>query len=209
MFDKQTAELVSTVAQNMPALSNEQMQALIGKPKRVQEYLVGLIVLANTIIAAAAKLLTRVGELIPLPGTAKFELTEEAFRKEANVGYFWDFLKIFGRQVEENVPAATLASHNLEKDSLDGPITEELGERKITTLWHFFCLLKAQAKGQDGPLLTSGLANIFYMQDRHGKVWAVLCRWFGVVRYWYVDAFSVGLPLRWRAGRRVFSRELS
>lgn len=127
--------------------------------------------------------------------------------KAANVVWMNDnFKRLFLEKVEENVSAAELCIHRLEKDSCDPEIMAELGEgRREIALAHFFKLLtKQQAKGSQGPLLTNGWANIAYIMGSDGSLWAVRAGWHR--DGWYVDACSVEGPNRWYAGDQVVSR---
>ena len=117
-----------------------------------------------------------------------------------------NFKQYFLGKVEKNVPAVTLAAHQLTKASLDAPILAELGDRVETSLAHFWELLIKQANGETGILLTNGYANIFYIKDANGTLWAVRARWYAGYG-WNVFARSVGYPLRWLAGSPVFSRK--
>ncbi len=42
MYDKQTAEFIATIGQNVPVLSNQEMQYWIGRPLELQKFLAGL-----------------------------------------------------------------------------------------------------------------------------------------------------------------------
>lgn len=72
------------------------------------------------------------------------------------------------------------------------------------TLYEVYGLLKKQEKGEEGILLTSGLANIFYVKDDEGTLCAVVAHW--RENGWGVDAHSIENPGLWPSGRRVFSR---
>ena len=70
-------------------------------------------------------------------------------------------------------PSTTGSSH---ARSVDGPILAELGgEAKAeTTLTEVYSLMEAQKNGENGPLLTNGYANIFYVRDVNGALRAVV-----------------------------------
>lgn len=128
--------------------------------------------------------------------------------KEANVGWTGDnFKRLFLNKVEENVPEINLAVSRLERASLDTPILAELGDNAEVSLVYLFGLLKKQANGEDGILLTNGYANIFYTRDDEGVLWAVGAGWRSCYRCWRVEARSVGDPCRWGDGCQVFSRD--
>jgi len=79
------------------------------------------------------------------------------------------------------------------------------GEAKAeTTLFEMYQLLKKQASGGEGELLTNGYANIFYIKDMSGVLRAVSGNWGD--GGWRVYAIAVEDPGDWDAGYRVFSR---
>jgi predicted metal-dependent peptidase len=92
----------------------------------------------------------------------------------------------------------------LKKNSLDKPILAELGDKAETTLSAIWELLTKQPNGESGVLLTNGYANIFYVRDAKGVLWAVGARWSS--GGWYVCASSVEGPGGWNEGSQVFSR---
>jgi len=96
--------------------------------------------------------------------------------------------------------------HDLKCDSLDAEILADLGGEAAAevTLAGVYELLKFQPRGENGALLVTGFANIFYVRDKGGVLRAVDVYWSGVG--WYVRARSVEDPDSWDAGNRVFSR---
>lgn len=150
---------------------------------------------------------------VTIPATTeKFVAKKRFIRDSAEVKFYgiWDnftnwFLGGDG-VVDKPSEACELHYADLTQASVDGPIIEELGgESKCqTTLSQIFGLLLKQPQGQeDGPLLTNGRANIFYVKDVEGSLCAVRVRWGGVG--WSVGAYSVEDPSGWLAGSRVFS----
>lgn len=117
-----------------------------------------------------------------------------------------NFKKHFGRKEEGASEATEIKVHKLLVGSLDAPIITELADKCEITLGQFFTLLSKQGKGESGPLLTNGSANIAYIHDDEGNLWAVFAFWVAGRGGWYVGAGSVGNPGRWRDGRRVLSR---
>lgn len=117
-----------------------------------------------------------------------------------------NFLKGAGK-IELDVPAAQLNVYELRKVSQDSPIITALGGKDAakTYLAYMAKLIKAQPKGQPGELLTNGRANIFYVENDNGELWAVLCDWRSDYRWWHVEAFSITDPDRWIDGCRFFS----
>ena len=139
----------------------------------------------------------------------KYFAADKASLKEVNIGWTGsNFDQHFFDKVEENIPDATLAIHRLETGSLDAQIRKELGqEREEIALAHFFDLLKKQSKGQTGNMLVNGYANIAYIRDKDGNLWAVGAYWLSVDHYWDIDARSVEDPNGWDTGRQVVSRD--
>lgn len=116
------------------------------------------------------------------------------------------FLKGSGK-IELDVPAATLNAYKLREASVDGPILAALSGKDAakTSLAYMAQLIKAQAKGQEGVLLTNGWANIFYIEDYNGGLWTVDCGWVSGDQAWYVLADPVSYPDGWVADSQIFS----
>lgn len=158
------------------------------------------------------KILDTLGTTTTSATTEKF-VARDKFRKDSKEVKFygiWDnftnwFLAGTGK-IEEPIGAQTLRYGKLTKSSVDGPIIEELGgEAKAeTTLTELYDLLKKQANGEDGVLLTNGYANIFYIRDASGVLRGVNVHWFD--DGWGVGASPVDDPSEWFGGCQVFSR---
>lgn len=137
-------------------------------------------------------------------GTAKF--VDEDRLKEANIGWLGgSFEKLFLKKMEENVDDAAIAVHRLERASKNAPIMAELGNGAEIKLAHFFSLLEAQSKRQEGALLVNGYPNIAYIIGDDGNFWAVFASWNSGSRYWGIDARSVVSPSGWYKGFHVLS----
>ncbi len=124
------------------------------------------------------------------------------------IGWFGDnFKKHFLGKNEIDVPARQLRIHRLRKASEDPAIIQELGGEEIveTSLATMFEAMKKQGAGQAGDLLVNGCANIFYVRDNAGILWAVCCVWRLDSRYWAVEAHPVACPDDWAADNQVFS----
>ena len=91
------------------------------------------------------------------------------------------------------------------QNSGDTNIIRELGgkEKAETTLAEVYALIKKQARGENGVLLTSGMANIFYIRDVSGIFRAVCIDWYG--DGWFAYANSLYERV-WFVGSQVFSR---
>jgi hypothetical protein len=131
--------------------------------------------------------------------TEKFVAKEKFVKDSKEVKFYgiWDiftewFLSDDGK-IEDPIGSQELRYGNLTKDSVDRPIIEELGgEAKAeTTLSELYDLLKKQAKGEEGDLLTNGYANIFYIKNTEDVLRAVYVLWDG--DGWFVPANSVGI----------------
>lgn len=129
--------------------------------------------------------------------------------KKAAVRIAWigdNFKQHFGHKVEGASKVAELKMSKLTRASLDAPIITELGDACEITLGQFFALLSKQGKGESGPLLTNGWANIAYIRDDDGILWAVRARWRAGGGGWDVGANSVEYPDGWSDGGQVVSR---
>ncbi|MBU4353526.1 hypothetical protein KKA18_02415 [Patescibacteria group bacterium] len=140
--------------------------------------------------------------------TKKFVVRDyvQKLRKTKNVYASSNFEKLFFDKTVEPISEQELNYHKLTKNSVDGPIIDELGgEAKVeTTLAEMFSLIALQPNGEDGVSLTNGYANVFYIRDVVGVLRAVCCDWLD--GGWYLFACSVGDPYAWRGGYQVFSR---
>ncbi|OGC87672.1 hypothetical protein A3D70_01180 [Candidatus Adlerbacteria bacterium RIFCSPHIGHO2_02_FULL_54_18] len=116
------------------------------------------------------------------------------------------FKKHFGRKEEGASEATKIKVHKLLEGSLDAPIITELADKCEITLGQFFALLSKQGKGESGPLLTNGWANIAYIRDDEGNLWAVYAHWSAGRSGWNVEASSVEYPSGWDDGYQVMSR---
>ncbi len=126
---------------------------------------------------------------------------------KVKIAYIWPGFERFLEKVEEAVGETTVAIRKLAKDLLDEEIRKELGmEKEEITLSQFYAMLAKQGAGQAGELLTNGYANIAYIRDAEGTLWAVFAHWFAGSGGWVVSASSVASPRRWYAGFQVLSR---
>ena len=141
---------------------------------------------------------------IELPSCEKFVAADE-FRANYSDIKLWmseNFQKKFLGKIEENVEAATLRIHKLLQGSRDPEI---IGGQEETTLYHLFTLLMKQAGGESGLLLTNGRANIFFIRDINGELWAVYMRWSS--GDWCLLAYPVEDPDVWLDGFLFVFRE--
>lgn len=131
-------------------------------------------------------------------------------KAKVKIAFLWDnFQKHFLPKIEDGMLAGELKVHKLLRSSLDAPIMTELGEPKVysTVLADLWALLEKQPNGEEkGVLLVNGYANIFYIHDVDGTLWAVNAPWFSGHGGWNVGALSVGDPSGWDGGVRVVSR---
>ena len=151
---------------------------------------------------------------IPVAACEKF-VAQEHFKVDTGrkakvkIAFLWDnFSTHFLPKTEEGVLAGELKVYKLLRSSLDAPIMTELGEPQSysTTLADLWVLLQKQPNGEEGALLVNGYANIFYIHDTEGTLWAVRAIWNSVSGGWGLDARSVERPGGWLGGRQVVSR---
>lgn len=135
----------------------------------------------------------------------KFKAGETVDRVKYYPSFGDNFTKYLLPKVERNVVAVDLRVHKLLRNSLDLGIRAEIGEdNEETSLAHLHQCLKRQGNGEKGDLLTNGWANIFYIRDTDGNLWAVSACWGD--GGWRLAAGSVVHPNDWDADGQVFSR---
>lgn len=205
-FHGQTARLIASVATCLPPLSAEEMQSWIDNPRGLKKFLSGL-----QPPQTEAKLLDLV-TTVKMSERGRFVARESiqentGTKAEVKIAWLGDNLKTYFLDlVEKERGAIELRFHKLRGASLDAPIIAELGEVAEITLGQFWSLLRQQARGQSGPLLTNGWANIAYIRDVNEELRAVGAYWNADYGGWDVEANSVTNLHGWHAGRRVVSR---
>ena len=140
-----------------------------------------------------------------------FVVTPQNKRKDAEVLIGWmndNAQRLVGARTtpEPEIAETTLRVHTLRKASVDGPILAELGDQATTTWAQMYEMMRRQGRGQEGDLLVNGWANIFYIPDIEGQLWAVSCYWISDDRCWRVYAYPVAGPYAWYADSQVVSR---
>lgn len=207
MFERTAREAVA---------DKDRVQNLLGRWDKIGP-LVGPILqrycLDLTLVDSA--LLEPVTILVSVPGNEAFTAKDKfkvGTQDGVKIGWLGDnfkkhFLSGAGR-IEIDVPAQDLRVHQLRKASTDPPIIAELGaeeliETNLATMWE---LMKKQGSGQAGDLLVNGYANVFYIRDDNGVVWAVSCFWISDTQDWGVGADAFSNPDVWYVGLRFFSR---
>lgn len=151
---------------------------------------------------------------VAVPGTDRFvaeeHLKANGSKAKLKIAFVWDaFASSCLPKVEESVPSGTLKVYKLTTGSVDAEIIERLGVTHESYLADLHAMLEAQPNGEEGPLLTNGSANIFYLRAKDGSLWAVYAHWFVGREGWYVNAYSVENPDRqngWDSGRQIVSR---
>ena len=193
---------------DLTAGDGEFLLNLIGGWEKFQQLKTGALTLvvkgSDLLKQVAIATVQSIGEFV-----AKDDFKVDTSAKaKVKIGCLGDnFTKHFLPKVERDVPATELAVYTLAKASLDIPILAELGDKAETTLAHLWQLLQKQGNGQAGTLLTNGYANIFYIRDSDGTLWAVCADWDASCGGWDVEAGSVDGPDGWSAGLRVVSRK--
>jgi hypothetical protein len=104
----------------------------------------------------------------------------------------------------------TLPSYTLTERAADKRIRENLPENHVFGADELCAILidlviKSQPNGTEGPLLTNGYANLFYVKGKDDHVCLVVVRWSADYRGWSVLAWSLD-AYTWNAEYRVFSR---
>lgn len=109
--------------------------------------------------------------------------------------------------------AYELEVHSLTEDARDTDILQGAARDDVDTdIAAIHYLVSQQPKGENGPLMNNGRANIFYVPrkvEEQGKIRAVrrVVRVFWLVGGWHFSAHAVPNPYGWYAGHRVFLRK--
>jgi len=117
-----------------------------------------------------------------------------------------DFKNWFGALTVPAHPGSTLKTYTLARYAYDSEIILALGgEEKVeTSLSEIYSLMEQSPHGQNGPLLTDGSVNSFYVRDSCNALRAVVVYWW---RYgWDVRAREL-VNAGWYRGRRIFVRQ--
>lgn len=114
-----------------------------------------------------------------------------------------EFKKLFYDKIEKHLSAALMCSHELLLDSLDPAIITDLGQNFKSTLAYLWDMLRLQSTGNKSVLLTNDntKANILYIEDDAGTLWAVHVNW--TRDGWVFGVRSVGDLIKWSAGGQV------
>ena len=167
----------------------------------------------NRLVVAVKKLLERLSTTIALPAMNGFTAKEHfvvdtSSRARVKISGFGTNLKTnFLPKVERGAVAAEDLAVNKLLDYANDPaiITFLGGESKVEiSLGQFFAAFAKQPSGEAGALLTNGYANIGYIRDINGVLWAVVGGWGG--GGWYFGARPLGDPLGWLPASQVLSR---
>lgn len=195
-----TPEMIQNVNENGSLFAELAIPALIEASRRVA--MVGKMIDSELLEPMT---------MVSVPAVPRFK-AKDKFREGKTV----DGVKVYGTgsnfdahfmgKVEKDVATMQLRAHKLRKGSKDPAIIEALGgtglvETSLAQMWE---MMKKQGEGQEGDLLTNGYANIFYVPDTEGVIWAVGCSWRG--SSWGVGAGPLSFPFDWYAGHQVFSR---
>lgn len=133
--------------------------------------------------------------------------------------YVWDsFRTMFGQHWMDSsiqtIPPTNITYHDLAKPATDFDIQKEFEQNKTPFIFENIGVFLAVLAGlllaqwnneQDGPLLTNGKANLFYVRIGT-EVIVVRVGWYSGGRKWRVDAYR-RVVVRWDDGRRVFHRD--
>ncbi len=145
-----------------------------------------------------------------LPHNEKF-MAGEHFKEnispaaEARISWLGaTFMRRFAVKIEDDPGEVMLQTYALNRSSSNMEIIAELDDRDETKLTDLWCLLKLQANGEDGPLQTNAVPNIFFVRDAAGELGAVDAIWAGAG--WEIGASQVEGQRQWPSGSRVISR---
>ena len=145
---------------------------------------------------------------IPIP---KITLNTDEFFSQKFIWMSDNFKNVILSEIKQEITSVshTLTSLKLNKSLSDFDIRKDLGEDEVVTPHQWaeeFCpLMNQQDKGQPGPLLTNGYANIRYVKLSNGTVLAVDVYWLADGGQWDCNAWELG-DNGWFAEERFFLR---
>lgn len=109
----------------------------------------------------------------------------------------------------QSFPTLGIELFDLISNANDQEIMSELTTSHIfdeDVFWsHLAGMVERQWNGEEGPLLTNGYANIFYVRDQSAEVFRVGAERNADNRRWEVFAYPLNAR-QWREGVRAFSR---
>jgi hypothetical protein len=114
------------------------------------------------------------------------------------------FMRRFAVKIEDDPSDVILQTYALNRASNSTQIIAEFDDRDETKLADLWCLLRLQASGEEGILLTNAVPNIFFVRDAAGVLGAVDAIWAGAG--WEIGASPVEGERQWPSGSRVLSR---
>lgn len=155
------------------------------------------------------KLLKRIGTFAATPVAAgnRFVVRERFSLESKDIQFAYidpEFLAEFGDMEIGPRDGFEVASYELLRDSVDGPIQAELPENHFTDPAVLWDELAKQPRGGNGQLLADGSATIFYMPNKAGVPRAVFA--FRDDVGWYVSRNPVENRSEWFRGNRIVSR---
>ncbi|MDP3881014.1 MAG: hypothetical protein Q8Q32_02440 [bacterium] len=140
----------------------------------------------------------------------RFSADATFFAKESvlKIAFLSDHFRAAFSGKEEQVTGEKPQAFSMPRTMTDSAIIADLGgvratEISLSQVWE---MLLRQPKGEEGLLLTNGVANIFYVRDAQGMMRAVRATWYDVG--WHVGAAGLDF-YHWRDGHHVFSSRLS
>lgn len=208
---KKLAAVLVEHQDHFAAMSSDDCQWAIQNPKDAIALFADAV--KNRTAPVEKKLLERLSSTVALPAikdfTAKEHFVLDTSKKaKVKISYLGDnFKKNFLAKVEKNeVAAEELAINKLLEYAYDPAIITFLGgEPKVEiTLGQFFAAFAKQPNGEEGVLLTNGWANVGYIRDINGVLWAVGGFWDD--DGWRFEARALGDPFGWFGGPRFLSR---
>lgn len=147
---------------------------------------------------------------------SNIQIPKATFNKDKffNKEFIWmsdSFQKNILPEIEQEITSANyaLTSLQLTQSLSDFNIRKDIGEDEVVTphQWaqEMCTLMNQQSSGQEGPLLTSGYANISYVQLSNGTILAVSVDWLAGSCQWHCDMWELGDDI-WAAGDGFFVR---
>lgn len=196
------AEHAATVALSKIKADRKGWQRAIGAGDKLRDAVTDAVI---SVVGEISTSRLRFVSTAPVAASEDVVLTEQLLKERFNIRWIGDnFRREFLDKLLKGAPAKNLAIHQLAEDSNNQKIKNELGDAGISPLAYLLSLVEQQKKGEAGPLLTNGYANLIIVEVE-GSVWVVFVSWGSHYGYWYVEALPLADPRAWFAGYRVVS----
>lgn len=194
VLDRQTLDFAARVLQNLPQLSSEEMQQLIGNPAELKRR---LLTLKTGTCGFTETALLRPVETFDASGEGVLDEDKFFTSREGEIWVSPSFRQTFGSTFRRSRASdRQYVAYELKQGASDTAIRAGLPKRHLSELGDIARLIKGGALARD-------CAYIAYVADKNGRVYAVSVNGYAGDREWYVNGWRLDERGGWDAGSRV------